>query len=405
MNNTHILFISPTGTLDNGAEIAGIALMKQLVESGYRVSNIAPRSRRHKHLEYKRACQDAGILLKTVMPLKWWWEEAPGISRGSAKSRQLSQRVNAATVQEYIQQHDVSLVVTNTVNIPSGWTASKASGIPHYWLIHEFPSGEFVYYKDKLDVLQQSERVFAVKGNLQQTLQDLMPKKEIQSFMPFVHKPQVHLQEGTQKRLVCIGQVNERKNQLDLLKLKVRLPKDLPLVFIGGWDHEYKALCDQFISENKLENVQFLGYQENPWEQVTQQDICVFPSKMETFGLVYIEAALLGLPVVLTDNPGHLSAYELVKHGKIYSVGDVDALQNNVQQYLDGEALISGADLSHVYTVESAYHEILESIRQQKELPVTLKEQLHVSGYDKLNVGIAVMMSGIKRVLYQLIKR
>lgn len=405
MNNTHILFVSPTGTLDNGAEIAGIALMKQLVENGYRVSNVAPKSRRHKQLEYKRACEDAGILLKTVRSLKWWWEEAPGISRSSVENRQRSQRVNAATVQAYIQQHDVSLVVTNTVNIPSGWTASLASGIPHYWLIHEFPSGEFAYYKDKLDVLQQSERVFAVKGGLQQTLQDLMPQKAIQSFMPFVHKPQVQLQEGKQKRLVCIGQVNERKNQLDLLKLKARLPKDLPLVFIGGWDHEYKALCDQFIDDNQLENVQFLGYQANPWEQVTQQDICVFPSKMETFGLVYIEATLLGLPVVLTDNPGHLSAYELVKHGKMYSVGDINALQNHVQQYLNNEAVISTTDLSHVYTVQTAYQEILESIRQQNDVPVAIKEQLHVSGYDKLNVGIAVVISGIKRVLYQLIKR
>lgn len=35
-----ILFISPTGTLDNGAEISIVNLMKYLVKKGYRVLNV-----------------------------------------------------------------------------------------------------------------------------------------------------------------------------------------------------------------------------------------------------------------------------------------------------------------------------------------------------------------------------
>ena len=35
-----ILFISPTGTLDNGAEISIVNLMKFLVKKGYRVLNV-----------------------------------------------------------------------------------------------------------------------------------------------------------------------------------------------------------------------------------------------------------------------------------------------------------------------------------------------------------------------------
>ena len=37
-----ILFISPTGTLDNGAEISIVNLMKFLVKKGYRVLNVFP---------------------------------------------------------------------------------------------------------------------------------------------------------------------------------------------------------------------------------------------------------------------------------------------------------------------------------------------------------------------------
>ena len=37
-----ILFISPTGTMDNGAEISIFNLMKFLVSKGYRVLNVFP---------------------------------------------------------------------------------------------------------------------------------------------------------------------------------------------------------------------------------------------------------------------------------------------------------------------------------------------------------------------------
>ena len=37
-----ILFISPTGTLDNGAEISIVNLMEYLVETGHQVINAIP---------------------------------------------------------------------------------------------------------------------------------------------------------------------------------------------------------------------------------------------------------------------------------------------------------------------------------------------------------------------------
>lgn len=57
-----ILFISPTGTLDNGAEISIVNLMKFLVEKGYRVLNVFPDYKVPSQEEYQAELQKAGIV-------------------------------------------------------------------------------------------------------------------------------------------------------------------------------------------------------------------------------------------------------------------------------------------------------------------------------------------------------
>ncbi|MFR4844593.1 MAG: hypothetical protein ACLUAO_00885 [Streptococcus sp.] len=77
-----ILFISPTGTLDNGAEISIVNLMKFLVK---RISCIKrfPDYKVPSQEEYQAELQKAGIETYGLSAVKWWWEEAPGGSPGN----------------------------------------------------------------------------------------------------------------------------------------------------------------------------------------------------------------------------------------------------------------------------------------------------------------------------------
>ena len=64
--------------------------------------------------------------------------------------------------------------------------AAACENIPHFWLIHEFPEGEFGYYKAKIDFVDEySQEIFAVTGSLQKSLAQLLPHREISSFAPF----------------------------------------------------------------------------------------------------------------------------------------------------------------------------------------------------------------------------
>ena len=61
-------------------------------------------------------------------------------------------------------------------------------------------------------------------------------------------------------------------------------------------------------------------------------DIFVFPSRLETFGLVVIEAMAAGLPVVASRVGGVTDIVEEGKTGYTFNSGDSAALLNGIRQ-------------------------------------------------------------------------
>jgi len=250
-----------------------------------------------------------------------------------------------------------------------GSLAAACESIPHFWLIHEFPKNEFSYYKEKIDFIQNfSHKIFSVEGRLTSELQQLMDKK-ISSFVPFSEVKIINLKNGKKTRIVSVGRISERKNQLELIKASKDILEDgTELVFIGDWDIEYKEKCDQFIKKNKIKSITFLGHKENPWEELTNKDICVFPSKNETFGLVYVEAILNGIPTIISDNDGHISAFRYFETGEIYSSGNVSQLEGKIkkvlanQQELSKELASKKQMLHNLYQPKICYDEIIKTI-------------------------------------------
>ena len=95
------------------------------------------------------------------------------------------------------------------------------------------------------------------------------------------------------------------------------------LVFLGAWDEDYKQLCDDYIAENDLKNVSFLGYLDDPWSEITDKDLAVFPSRYGNVWSRFTQNLFLnGIPTILSDNAGHKSAFEYMnEQGHIYPLG------------------------------------------------------------------------------------
>lgn len=385
-----ILFVAPSGTFDNGAEIAIFHLIHLLKQQGNHILVAAPASFSKIEQEYRSRYEKIDVPVFFLERQKWWWEDAPGALIGTVGERADSYRQNIHELRELIEKNQVELVVTNTVNMFQGAVAAACEEIPHYWLIHEFPENEFAYYLDKIDFIQATgDRVFAVYGKLATRLSELF-EADLGTFIPYTEMSPQPLTTGAKRRLVSVGRLSERKNQLALLQAYQALnDQNLELCFIGPWDEAYKKQLDNYIADHQLQGVHFTGGQEQPWASVTDQDICVFPSNMETFGLVYAEALLRGVPVILSDNPGHLSAYEYFQFGHVYPLGDEARLASEIQQVMadfnqeSEKAQAFAPKAKELYQPEKVYHEIVQAIAQQGSTKKPLRHLGNIVTYNE----------------------
>lgn len=108
-----------------------------------------------------------------------------------------------------------------------------------------------------------------------------------------------------------VGSVCDRKNQLGAVKMLrdyLTAHPDVVYVYAGGIiDSEYQERIRGFAAENKLEDqIRYAG-ELCPGAELNQYynaaALTVFPSRIESFGLVIIESISTGAPVVLAGKP------------------------------------------------------------------------------------------------------
>ncbi|MCT0192288.1 glycosyltransferase [Lactobacillus helveticus] len=118
--------------------------------------------------------------------------------------------------------------------------------------------------------------------------------------------------------LVFLGRLTYQKNPLLFCKLIKELKRTHPCItaaIIG--EGELKAQIKKYINDNKLnDNIEMLGFQENPYRILNNSKISVLPSRFEGFGLSAVEAMSLGKPVVCS-NVGGLVDVVTEKSGKL----------------------------------------------------------------------------------------
>ncbi len=373
-----ILFISPTGDFGNGAERSAYELMRHLVAGGHAVCNAYPAFFPSIEPAYRAAMEKAGVMPLCVSGLRWWPDSPIGNAALLADSPE-----DAKTVAElcaFIRENDIDTVVTNTVNIYHGAIAAREAKAKHIWLIHEFPENEFAYYRSKIGFISDgSDAVFSVAGALNECLSTLFSPRKVGSFFPYVEYAPASLSsaDDSKHRLVCMGLITENKNQLELLQayslLPAELQNDLDLVFIGSHMGEYQAECEAFVAREGLQRVSFLGFLEKPWTQVGSKDILVLPSKMESFGCVFAEAAMNGTPVIASNCPGHSTVHEIFGAGVIYPLGDANALARAIENAICDYEQVKRAAIEvaprvrEAFSAENAYTEIVAEIARPRK--------------------------------------
>jgi glycosyltransferase involved in cell wall biosynthesis len=115
-------------------------------------------------------------------------------------------------------------------------------------------------------------------------------------------------------------------------ELKKRgLPFVLHLIGDGPSREELEKLA---IEQNIYEDTIFYGYMLHPEEFMPFFDVFVLPSRAESFGSVFAEAALCGLALVGTEVGGIPEQIEHGKNGLLVPVGDHQALSGALEKVI-----------------------------------------------------------------------
>jgi glycosyltransferase involved in cell wall biosynthesis len=141
--------------------------------------------------------------------------------------------------------------------------------------------------------------------------------------------------------LLSVGKLHPRKRMIDALEALARLPGRCVLL-IGG-DGEEREMLQAYVARHEVD-VRFLGFIniDGLPALYAAADALVHCAEIEQFGMVVLEAAVLGLPMILSDRTGAIGPSSIARpdvNALVYPFGDVDALTRAIARLRDDKDL------------------------------------------------------------------
>jgi colanic acid/amylovoran biosynthesis glycosyltransferase len=210
-----------------------------------------------------------------------------------------------------------------------------------------------LYHKNQSNLAKNGDCFIAVSDFIKDKLiSNGFPEDKIVKHYIGVDTKKFGSTERKPKRnhIVFVGRLVEKKGTQDLLlafkAVKEQLV-DASLTIIG--DGPLRLKLEEFVQKNQLNNVTFTGRQtqaEVKKRLATASIFCV-PSKTaangdsEAFGIVFIEAQAMGIPIVSYRHGGIPEAVSHGKTGLLAKEGDIQELSQHIIYLLKNDSLLT----------------------------------------------------------------
>ena len=164
--------------------------------------------------------------------------------------------------------------------------------------------------------------------------------------------------------IIAVGRLTKQKDYPMLLRAfaHLRTSRDAKLVILGeGKDRS--SLSESASRLGLLDDVDFVGYQENPFPWMAAAQLYVMSSAWEGLPGALLQAMACGTPVVSTDCPsGPSEILEDGRWGRLVDVGDDIGLARAMAATLDDRAPPQVRDRADAFRVEYALDNYIEAI-------------------------------------------
>ncbi len=306
-----------------------------------------------------------------ILPIGWWipathWS-GPEFFAQLAGLRERVERLSA-----FASDMGADLIHTNTIVTIEGAIAAARLGLPHVWHSRGLFSKDHFpppYFDDIAlffsAVDQLSDHIVCVSREVEKQIPGhyrLAPRSVIfdgvdlsgSSAGPAETREAIARRYGVNpdSRIVaCVGGIQLRKGQLDLVEAAARLVPRFPnlvLILCGeAGDAEYYARVVQRSRELRLEShFRFPGFESDVRSLLAHSELLVHPSHSEGFGLAILEAMASARPVVATRSGGPEEIIEDGVSGLLVPVGNPRALAEAVGRILADPALAGSLGLA-----------------------------------------------------------
>lgn len=138
--------------------------------------------------------------------------------------------------------------------------------------------------------------------------------------------------------LVALGRLHEAKAFDTLITAIEKLPDEVHL-WIAGEGPERNILEKLIIDLGVEDRVTLLGWRDDRADLFAAADICVFPSRFEPFGTVFVQAWAHKIPLITTAADGPRQFVRNDEDGLIVPIDDAEALAKAILRLKDDQDL------------------------------------------------------------------
>ncbi|QJD96952.1 glycosyltransferase family 4 protein [Mucilaginibacter robiniae] len=197
-------------------------------------------------------------------------------------------------------------------------------------------------YKD--EELHLADHIFVASSFTAKTLQDFPGKLAPITVVPYGFPPVCEKREYASQhgplRLLFVGGLSQRKGIANLFEAVKAFGTHVELTVVGRKASNNCAALDEALAQHRwipsLPHAEILKLMQT-------QDVFVFPSLFEGFGLVITEAMSQGTPVITTDRTAGPDVITHAEDGWLVEAGSTEALQQAIEQLLLNRNLIADA--------------------------------------------------------------